>query len=289
MKFSLANRLRGPALLSGLMWVFLAWAHPDLQLQIDAVTEQLAGDANNTELLLRRGNLHRRHQDWQLARDDFQRVRQIEPDNADIDWLEGRMEVEAGRWQMGMDLLDRFLAENPDHAIALQNRAQAYLLTGRPLFAAKDYQAVISVSERPGPALFGACASAYIEAGNDHFSQAMEVIRSGLVRYPDEVLLTGLGTDIALARSETGTAQELIDSLPAPVLGLAQWQLRVSLLECQAGHGDGASNWFAEAVDHPAQERVTAGRLPEHWLQTLAETPSAENCARAALAMLQNR
>jgi predicted Zn-dependent protease len=79
---------------------------------------------DNADLLLKRGNLQRRHGDWASARADFRRVREIQPDNKNIDWFEGRLDVESGRAAEGVQYLDRYLLANPDNAIALQNRAQ---------------------------------------------------------------------------------------------------------------------------------------------------------------------
>lgn len=64
-------------------------AHPDLLLQIEGLTEQLERQADNVELLLKRGDLLRRHESRDLARADFKRVREIQPDNITIDWFEG--------------------------------------------------------------------------------------------------------------------------------------------------------------------------------------------------------
>lgn len=104
------------------------FAHSDLLLQIEELTEQLQQQPDNVHLLLKRGDLQRRHQNWDLARADFNRVRQIQPENNTVDWFEGRLDVESGRSGAGISYLDRFLKTNPGHTIALQNRAQAYLL-----------------------------------------------------------------------------------------------------------------------------------------------------------------
>ncbi len=73
------------------------FAHPDLQLQIDELSGQLEHEPGNVELLLRRGDLQRRHENWDLAREDFERIRKIQPDNKTVDWFEGRLDVQSGR------------------------------------------------------------------------------------------------------------------------------------------------------------------------------------------------
>ena len=49
-----------------------------------------------------------------LARADFERVREIQPDNKTVDWFEGRLEVESGQAAVGVQLLDRFLLYNQE-------------------------------------------------------------------------------------------------------------------------------------------------------------------------------
>jgi len=264
-----------------------AHAHPDLLLQIEGLTEQLERQPDNVELLLKRGDLQRRHESRVLARADFNRVREIQPDNTSIDWFEGRLEIEAGRPDEGVQFLNRFLLNNPGHAIALQNRAQGYLLLQRPLLAAQDFNAVIRASDRPAPSLFSANALALVEAGADHFSSAMRVVRKGLEQFPSEIRLTAIGVDISLAQSNTDMASKLIGQLPAPIQQLPQWQTRNALLDCQAGHGARAVLWFSNSSGDSPGTRHAPPLLNEKWLTLLSAEPSAENCRTAALEVLQ--
>jgi len=228
-----------------------AWSHADLELQIEELTLQLQGQPDNVELLLKRGDLQRRHESPALARADFKRVREIQQDNDTVDWYEGRLEVELGRAESGVKYLDQFLSANPDHGIALQNRARGYLLLHQPLLAARDYRHVIQVSDRPTPTLYSANALALVEAGPEYFSPAMDIVSAGLERFPGEVSLTGLGTDISLAIADTGSAQELINTLPAPILDLPQWKARVSLLACELGQpGSSVDNCKTTALEN---------------------------------------
>jgi methionine-rich copper-binding protein CopC len=285
--FLLPVRIAGLALL--LMMVCPAvHAHADLQLQIDALSRQLTQDPDNVELLLRRGDLQRRHENWDLARADFKHVRNLQPENATVDWFEGRLEVQAGQPVEGVRYLDRFLSANPGHLIALQNRAQGYLLLNQPLLAANDYQTVILASARPAPSLYRANALALIRAGAEHFSTAMEVVLEGLSDFPAEVTLTAIATDLSLARSDTVTAKRLMSRLPAPVLNLPQWQTRNALLECQSGYTTKAAAWFSSAVDPSNGPGQPPGLLSVEWLARLAAEPDPENCQAAVIDILNN-
>jgi len=263
-------------------------AHPDLLLQIEALTEQLQRQPDNVDLLLKRGDLQRRHQSRDLALADFIRVREIQPDNKTVDWFEGRLEIESGRPDNGVQYLNRFLRSNPGHAIALQNRAQGYLLLKQPLLAAQDFEAVIQASDRPAPALFSANALALVEAGTEHFSKALLVVQNGLAQFPSEIRLSAIGVDISLSRSDTDTAAGLIGQLPVPVQKLPQWQTRRALLDCQAGNEARAALWFTGASEDAPGLRHSPPLLGRKWLALLAAEPISENCQEAALEILQD-
>ena len=265
-----------------------AVAHPDLILQIEELSEQLEQQPDNVNLLLKRGDLYRRHQSWDLAHLDFKQVREIQPENRTVDWFEGRLDVESGQPAEGIQYLDRFLSLNPGHSIALQNRAQGYLLVHQPLLAAQDFAMVIQVSDRPAPSLFSANALAFVAAGSDNWSAAMEVVQNGLVLFPSEIMLTSIGTDISLARSDTENAEEFINRLPASIQDLQQWQIRKVLLGCQAGQYDKTAHWFTARNESGSPPRHTWPLLSQHWLALLASSPSPENCQAAAVEILQN-
>jgi tetratricopeptide (TPR) repeat protein len=263
-------------------------AHTDLQLQIFELSNQLAQDPENVQLLLRRGDLQRRHENWDLARADFKRVRELQPGNETVDWFEGRLEVQAGQPVAGVRYLERFLNANPNHLIALQNRAQGYLMLNQPLLAANDFQSVILASERPTPSLYRANTLALIRAGDEHYSAAMKVVLQGLSNFPAEVTLTAMATDLSLAQSDTVTAKQLMSRLPAPIHNLPQWQTRNALLECQSGYPTMAAFWFSSAVEKFNEPGKPPSLLSGEWLARLAAKPDPENCQGAAIDILNN-
>jgi len=262
-------------------------AHSDLVLQIESLTKQLELEPGNVELLLRRGDLQRRHEDRDRARADFKRVREIQSDNVTIDWFDGRLEIESGQPGEGVKYLNRFLLANPEHVIALQNRAQGYLSLNQPLLAAQDFAAVIRVSDRPAPSLFSANALALVAAGPDYFATAMTVVQKGLEQFPSEIRLTGVGVDISLAQSDTVTADQYIHQLPAPIRELPQWLIRQALLECQVKHQEQAVFWFDSASEASSESRHTPPLLTDKWLVRLIAEPTPANCRAAALVILQ--
>ena len=102
-------------------------AHQELLLQIEQLDDQISKDPQNTELLIRRGDLYRRHGDWSAAETDFQMVRDLDSDHSSIDFFEGRLLVASGQNEEGIVLLTRLLEQNDQHSGAYQVRAKALM------------------------------------------------------------------------------------------------------------------------------------------------------------------
>ena len=269
-------------------------AHLDLLLQIDSLTRQIELDrGSNPELYLKRGDLYRRHGEWESASLDFHEVRSLDPDHATIDWFEGRMMVEAGQWLDGKTLLSRFLAVHPSHAGAHRYRAAAWWKLGDPAASAGDYEKAISNSERPSPSLYRSLVITQFASGADYYPAAVTTVDAALQRFPVEVSLLGLAVDLALERSDTGAATVYISRLPTRLAGLNQWQFRAALLACLEGQVDMAQSTFAKlASDAQGTVRHRSGtwNVSVEILSGLAQRPEPESCrstVRDFLSMLQ--
>ncbi len=65
-------------------------AHIGISGKIEAVTAQILADPQTVELYLLRGDLHRINGHWSEAISDFNKVRQLDPDNAAAELGMGR-------------------------------------------------------------------------------------------------------------------------------------------------------------------------------------------------------
>ena len=72
-----------------------ALAHGDLHLQIEDATKLIAQQPGNADLYLKRGELHRAHQDWDAAQADYDFAFNLKPSLAVIDLARGKMFLEA--------------------------------------------------------------------------------------------------------------------------------------------------------------------------------------------------
>ena len=215
-------------------------AHPDLQIQIEELDRRIAEDPQNPELLARRGDLHRRHQDYTAAAADLRAAREADPGNARIDLLEAELLLDTGQLEGAAQGVTRYLAANPGHAEARVLRARAWLGLGRPAPAADDISQAITAVEKPAPELFRLLVLSLAAQGEDRWRDALEAVNAGLERYPLEVSLLGLGTDIALCANRRDEAIDYLGRLPQGINQLPQWKRRLNRAACldQAGQPD---------------------------------------------------
>lgn len=209
-----------------------AWGHPDLMLQIEVLTAKLQLQPAEAELLVQRGDLYRRHEDFTAAAEDFTAARNIQPDFPTLDYYQGRLFLEMGDAGLAEALLSRYLVSHADHAAAWALLGQARLSLGQAEAAAADYQQAINRSEKPSPSLYRLQVVALVTAGPSHRESAREVVDTGLDHFPLEVSLLGLGTDIALAENAPEVAAGYIETLPHSIRKLARWQSRIELQQC---------------------------------------------------------
>ena len=241
------------------------------------------------DLYLRRGDLHRRHQDWPGAARDFETARELEPGNPWIDWYEGRFRTESGQWAEGDSLLSRFLEAHPEHTGAYQSRAAARWRMGNPLAAAEDYAQAITRAERPAPVLYRSLVITQIASGEAFLTAAAVSVDAGLQRFPAEVSLLGLGVDLALAGSNPQRAAAYLAQLPPGLSGLAQWAFRQALLSCMESDRELAAaqlQVLAGETGRAESRRAGTWPVPLDSIRQLAAEPGREDCRKAAVNML---
>lgn len=210
-----------------------ALGHPDLIQQIKALDEQLATDPENVELLCKRGDLHRRHEDFKSAERDFKLARAADPDHAAIDFLEAELLLDMGQPEPAEKMLSRYLSLLPGHGYAWVLRGKAYIRLGKPASAAQDFASAIRVSPRPSPEVYRLQIMSLAAGGSDHIDETLKAVDTGLDRFPYEVNLLGIGVDIALAANRVEHARKYLANLPGKLDALPQWAARINTAECQ--------------------------------------------------------
>ena len=103
----------------------LVLAHPGIDQQLADLTLRVNEQPENAELRVQRGELHRIHRDWPAAQADFERARELDPDLTSVDFMLGKLKLDAGDPAGARKALRRFLAKEPDHARARIELARA--------------------------------------------------------------------------------------------------------------------------------------------------------------------
>jgi cytochrome c-type biogenesis protein CcmH/NrfG len=213
-----------------------AWGHPEIVAQIEQLDREIAAQPANASLLLKRGDLYRRDGDYAAAQQDFSAAHRLDPSLSEYDFYAGRLALEMDDASIAEKQLGLYLQSYPGNAAAWALRGQARMDLQHPIEAAADFAAAIQHSTKPTPALYLQQARAFDTAGREYQAKALEVIDQGLERFPMEVSLLGLGTDIALELKLNERARGYIDTLPEPITNLPQWQARINkLAEAESG------------------------------------------------------
>jgi tetratricopeptide (TPR) repeat protein len=207
-------------------------AHPDLLAQIEILDQRLAQDPEDVELLLQRGDLYRRHEDYASADRDFKAARKVEPDHQMLDFYQGRLLFETGHSEAAGIPLERYLNSRPDHAKAWILMGKINLSLSEFTQAADDFGQAITHSQAASPDLYRLKTWSEVAAGRDYWPTALATVDIGLQHFITEISLLGAGTDISLAAGKPETAKRYLSAIPPGLLRLAQWANRAGLLVC---------------------------------------------------------
>lgn len=273
----------------GLLASTMLAGHADLELQIEDVSRQILQAPANADLYLKRGDLYRRHREWVKSGKDFEKVRELEPAQSQIDWYGGRLEVDAGHWAEGDKLLSRFLESNQKHSSAYHTRAWARWNLQRPEAAAQDYASAILYSERPAPTLYRSLVIAQFASGGEFRAQAAVSVDAGLQRFPGEASLLGLGVDLALADANVDRAASYLGTLSPGLSKLPQWIFRKSVLSCLQGDVELAVAGFASLLPeagNPGANRPGSWTVSPELIEPLVAGPDSQTCRDTVLTIL---
>ena len=240
--------------------------HPGIAVQISNLSNRIAADSGNSELFLKRGELHRIHRDWQAARADYLKSRELDPELVLVDFCLGRMWLEAGQPGESRSALDRFLAAQPGNPEALAFRGRAKALEGGYREALDDFNAAITAyrgkSGIPPPELFIERARTQVTAG----VKAAAVLRGldeglELLGQPVTLHLEALELEISSGRFRSALAR--VDRLAAVSVRQESWLTRRGEILEVAGRDQEAVSAYREALraidDLPGSRRRVGG------------------------------
>ena len=277
MRANAAARVLAALLAAG---TFGALAHDDIEEQIEELTAQIALAPSHADLVLRRGEMHRLHEDWDAAARDFDRAEELDPKLPGLHCARGKLLLDQGKLAAAKRELDRALAIEPMHVEARLTRARVLMKLDNASAALKDYRRVLKDSGRPEPDYYLETADAMVAAGGGNArAEALAIVDEGSARLgsPPQLALRALTLEIELERYDAALAR--IDRLAAASPRSETWDERRGDVLRQAGREQEARASYQAALDaiarlspHRAATRATA-ELKARLEQKLAQAP----------------
>lgn len=223
-------------------------AHGDLHEQIVAATKQLEKDPKNAELYLKRGELHRVHEDWDAALADYEGAVTHNPKLAIVDLARGKALL-AANWPLSAKVyLDRFLNAHTNHIDALVTRARVQVKLGRRLAAVRDYTSAIDFSSEPKPEYYLERAHALTDEEGAHFAVALQGIDAGIKKLGPLVTLQLYAIDLEVKQQRYDAALARLDQISVQSPRKETWLARRGEILQQAGQLSEARQAFQQAL-----------------------------------------
>ena len=260
----------------------LLLAHGDLHLQIEEVTKRIALEPKNADLYLKRGELHRAHQDWDAAQADYDLALSFNPGLTIVDLGRGKMFLDANWLVSAKVALDRFLTRHTNHVDGLITRARTLVKLGRRLEAVEDYNRAIAGASQPQPETFLERAHALADEGDAYYDQALKGIDEGIKRLGPLVTFELFAIDVELKQKNFDAALTRLDRLAAQSPRKESWLERRGDILQQAGRPKEAGEAYQAALQAlsslpPSRRQVPAMAELEKRVRQALETTAATN------------
>jgi predicted Zn-dependent protease len=222
------------------------------------LTKQISKHPTNAELYLNRGDLYRAQERWDAAQADFDFAWALNPKADLVNFLRGRMFLEAN-WPVSAKLaLDRFLAKQSNHVEALVLRARALSKLESRVAAAEDYTRAIQLTTESRPDLYLERAQVLSAEGERYFKEALRGLDEGIKKLGSLVTLQLGALDLEAKYKHYDDALVRLDTIMSTSPRKETWLARKGEILQQAGRNDEARAAFTSALG--AINTLPAGR-----------------------------
>lgn len=238
-------------------------AHPEIEAGLARLNTALAAEPRNADLLLERGELYARHEEWIHAEANYLAAAEIAPRHAGIARARGALALAQGRPSEALPLLDEARMLEPNEPTTRIMRARALGKLGRNAEAGVEYDHILNQLRSPSPDLILERAALLAPA---EALQALEGAISRLGPVP-ALELRALALEESLGRIDAALAR--LDRLTAAAERKETWLRRRGDLLLRAGRQTDARAAYAAAL-------TALATLPE-WLR---DSPESANLAK---------
>lgn len=138
-------------------WLLLAgsaWCHPEIEAALQHLNPLIAAAPDDARLLLRRGELYARHEDWIAAEANLLRAAELDPGCPGLARTRGALALSRRHYREALDHLSAAVAAQPGDAEALILRARVHRALGHPAAARADLGRALALVAEPRPELY---------------------------------------------------------------------------------------------------------------------------------------
>lgn len=262
-----------PFLLGVAFLPFPAFGQADEREEIVTLTEKIRKDPQNAALYRRRGEMHRTVQNWDAAQSDYDQARHLDPKAMDdVDFLKGRVYLEANWPTSAKVALDRFLLRHKDHIEALIARARAHSKLGQRKASSDDYARALQLAPQPQPEFYLERAQTVAAGGDDHLADAVNGLDEGIKKLGPLPTLLLAAIDLEVQQKKFDAALARVDSAAAATPRKETWLARKGDILRQAGRTSEAREAYRAALKAletfpPARRNVPATAALEKRLR----------------------
>lgn len=253
-------------------------AHGDDMMLIQALSEEIEKKAD-ADLLIRRGELYRHHQEWARAEADFIAAGGLQPDFAVVDYFRARTFFESGASEKALPLIDRYVEKVPSEAEGWFLRGDIRAARGEPAAGAADYATGIERAPRPRPEHFIQRAKLIAATPGAESAKVLAALDAGIARLGPVISLVDYSIGLEVERRDYDAALARITVAMDHSPRRETWLVRRGDILVKAGR-------IREAVEAYRAALAAIDELPNRYRETVPMEKLARD-ATTALARIQ--
>jgi tetratricopeptide (TPR) repeat protein len=223
-------------------------AHGDMHERINALTTAIAGEPDSGSLYLQRAELHRAHEDYPAALQDYARAEALAHGQSAIDYGRGLALAALRRDAEAVASLTRCVEREPRRYDAFAARARLHARSARIEEAVADYDRAIALAPVPEPDFLLERARILARATPPQLDRAATGLREALANRGNVAALALELCDIEIRREKFDEALAIIDRLRSSARRQENWLMRRGEILTKAGRADEATRTFREAL-----------------------------------------
>ena len=220
---------------------------------------QIAASPQNADLLLKRANLFRRHQEWDRALSDLNRAAARGADRGTISLATAQIELERKRPGAAIEALDRANWKDSLPPAAQLIRARANAALGRRAEADRDFAGALERLADARPDYYLEWADAVAASGEAALPSAISLLDAELVRFPGAVTLQERAVDHERRLRRFAEAVQRVEAILRTPAASIHWRVVRADLLAESGRAGEAAAAYRQAAEElrklPARRR----------------------------------